>query len=578
MNNLFKKVLTLSVIAGLLVPSIPTKALEVGMAVSPSKVYDEQLDYGESKEFTFFVANKSKDLPEGSSNMTISIEPSIEDEFGQEVENPSRFISFDVDQVTVDVEKEAKVKATIKMPDSSEELLAGNYSFYVKFIQNPIEGLSISDQTSALRVPVMLYLGSEEDYNSFDVDFTVIDSHVTVGKVEPTTVLNECLANCKKVLNPFRTLDVIRDIIERPNYVFKADGKTILDLSDKAFVQLDNVIVENEKDLGDRQYVVCPKEWFKESIMTCKNNKTSISISLENSEELTINGKPSSIAYVYEQIKTLAQDNPNATVSDLAKTLKVPSNVNFEKEETILNCELENGSDISVTLKGQYTLKKNGTEEVAKDKLTSPSIKPGESGELNYILTTKDLSDGDYELTGDLKFRNESQDLSNKFTVKSERQIIIASVILFEVFYIAIILGIIIFVFKKLFCKKPELLINGSKVKTVILKSSLSRRKAKSGRHASKNKVPLTILTDESITFTVKNGNKLLDVVSWDVYSLTKIGYRLLTSTDSFVIEDGEIHDYKIKANVGANHSITFLAKMKCSKEVSQDPNQTTQK
>lgn len=563
MNNLFKRLLVTTVVAGLLIPSIPTKALEVGMAVSPSKVYDEQLDYGESKEFTFFVANKSKDLPEGSSNMTINIEPSIEDEFGQEVENPSRFISFDVDQVTVDVEKEAKVKATIKVPENSDELLAGNYSFYVKFVQNPIEGLSITDQTSALRVPVMLYVGSEEDYNNFDVDFTVIDSHVTIGKGESTTVLNECLENCRKVLNPFNTLDVIRTINETPNYVFKKDGKTILDLSDKAFVSLDKVIVESEKDLDDRHYVVCPKEWFNESIMTCKNNKTSISISLENSEELIINGKPSSIAYVYEQIKTLAKENPNATVSDLAKILKVPSNVNFEKEEPILNCKLENGSDISVTLKGQYTLKKNGSEEVAKDKLTSPSIKPGESEDLNYILTTKNLSDGDYELTGDLKFRNESQDVSSNFTVKSERQIIIASVIIFEIFYIAIVLGIIIFVIKKLFCKKPELLINNSKVKSVILESSLSRKKVKSRRHSANNKIPLTVLTTESGTLTVKLGRKNLKIDSWDVYSLTKTGYKLLTSTDSFVIEDSEIHDYKIKANVDARHSITFLAKLK---------------
>ena len=171
-----------------LVPSVDAGAVDLSTAVSPSKIVDQQVDYGQSKTYKINAANKSSDLPDMTLKNKINIEVGMEDEYGDQIDC-SKFVTIDKTEFNLAPENEDFVNLTIS-PTNPEELPEGNYKVYVDFVQQPIEGLPMSNQTNVIRVPLLVFIGNENDYNSRSCDFRIANVDFDLSG-KKTTIINE---------------------------------------------------------------------------------------------------------------------------------------------------------------------------------------------------------------------------------------------------------------------------------------------------------------------------------------------------------------------------------------------------
>lgn len=426
-------------------PTINTYAMDVSFAVSPSKIYDEQIDLGASKSYEFYVVNKST----GANNdftITTDISGTIENEYGETLEN-NGVITFDVEKITLGLEEIQKVTATVNIPKDYE---IGNYKMYIDFTQEPVPGFTLGDQTNVIRVPVYIFAGDESEYSQKNVDFDIIDSYLSFDG-EPTTILKESVKDCIKVLNPLKAPSVIHDIINRPVFNFKNKKEQRIDLNNDIYTDLKKVATTSKK-LTDTKYVYYEKDWLNKKLKNCENKKSYLNITLEDDNILAIEGEPSSIEYVYSQLQTMAQNNKNLTLQDLFNNLQVPKNYTYAKTNPILVSEVKSTSDIPITLKGKYKTIKNNVDEIKSDDIISPTISKDETVKVQNVIADKDLEKGSYNVSGTLTVRDKTKDFNYNFRIVKLRTIVLIIVIIFLILYIALAIFIVVFIIR--FIKK----------------------------------------------------------------------------------------------------------------------------
>ena len=421
----------------------PKEALgmEVSFAVTPSKIYDEQIELGATKSYVFYVANKSSGT-NSDFTITTDISGSVENEFGESLDNTG-VIAFDTEKVTLGLEEVKKITATVTIPKDYE---IGSYKMYACFTQEPVPGFSMGEQTNVIKVPLYIFAGNKDEYSEKNVDFDILDSYLNY-KDEPTTVLKESVKNCIKVLNPFNIPSVMQDIANRPVFNFDTKDGQKIDLNNDIYTKLKNVSTTKDK-LSETKYVYYEKEWLNKKVENCENKKSSLNISLEDDIVLAIEGQPSSIEYIYSQLQTMAGQSKNLTLQDLFDNLQVPKNYTYEKVYPILVSEVKSNSDIPITLKGEYNTVKNNVDEVKSDTISSPTIMRGETIEVQNIIADKDLDKGSYWVSGTLKIRDKAQSFNYSFEVTKERNVILIAVISFLIMYLALIIVLIVVVIK----------------------------------------------------------------------------------------------------------------------------------
>ena len=444
---------------------VPASAMDVSIAISPSKIYDKQINIGESKNFTFAVANNSRNVPNNSLKLTVNIEGVMESQYGEKIEN-NGIVKFDKNQMLLDINGTEELTATVNIP---KNFIAGNYIVYVSFIQQPIEGFSLGAQTNAIKVPIYLFVGENDDYSKLKVDFDVVDNYLSVGE-EQTTIIKEIFNNCLKVINPLNTIRTYTEISNKPVYNFKKDGKQIIDINNNIYTELKNVSITKDR-LTDTKYVYYEESWLNEKIKNSKIENSFISINLANEKTVAIRGTANSLKEIQEQILNISKINKNATLDYLLDNLQVPKNINYEKVHPILVSELKSSSEIPITLEGSISTMKNNNEKIFEKSVISPTILPGEKVLFQNSISNEDINSGKYSINGQIKIRDIEKDINCNFEVKECRTPIIVGLSIFIVIYyvsIFLILRVIIGKTKKklrknIFIKNKKASIRGKK-------------------------------------------------------------------------------------------------------------------
>ena len=555
-------ILGIGVISFTLIPSSDANAVDLSTAVSPSKISDQQIDYGESKTFKIFGANKSKDLPDMSLKNDISIEVSVEDEYGDKVDCDG-LVSIDKNKFSLAPENEDCVNVTVT-PKSSESVPEGDYKVYVDFIQKPIEWLPMNNQTNVIRVPILVFIGNKEDYNSRECDFIVSDVDLLLGG-EKTTVFKEIVNGCKKVLNPLKIVSAIDYVREHPNYLFKTKDGLVADINNSAgsSVSLRDVMVNSEDKLSNSQYVYCTDSALNKSVKSCKKCEDEVLIILEDDETISISCSDVSGTSIFSQIQNIARSTKNCTLSELATKLEVPSLKNFSKENPTLQITLENKGQVAVTAKGDYKLTLNSSEEICNNTVVTPTLYPEESCELQDVLTSKSLSNGEYSVDGVLKFRDLEKPFNLKFSVNSLRVWVIVGIIVFFILYITIILIIIIYILSKLFRKKPELIDkNGNKINYQLMSMDIGKyhksKKDKELKHVKSTK----IVMPTEFKFEVKFKGSIINFEECKI-SILDEPRRIISDSNVLTVDSLVLGEYlEVSFNSSRSNRISFVIRL----------------
>lgn len=428
-----------------MLPNVQVKADEVSIAVSPSKLVDEHLDYGQEKTYSFFLANKS--TGDSTKLLNILTTTKITDEFGQDVDLD--LIKADPSEFSVEQENQQEVKVTVSIPKGIENKLpSGYYNFYVEFAQKALNLNEGSEQVGALAVPISVFVGSEDDYNKLKGDFTVTNSYLDLGG-KPQTIFSICKSYFIKSLNPLNWWSNISDICNRPYFNIGKkirDGRftdQVLDINDDFYVDLSKVATTHKLFMTDRNYVLYNKDDLNQPLKNCKNNSSNITITLSNNHKVVIECNPNSSSTIFDQIKALANLNTNATLSDLFETIQVPCNKNYYKSMPILTTLVKNEGNMPLTLKGTYSTYYNTSNLIAEGEFISPTVIVNESKEVKTSIVSDTLNKGNYLVKESLTFRKKSEENNYNFKVEEKRKIILICQIIFILFYLVLILLLI---------------------------------------------------------------------------------------------------------------------------------------
>ena len=445
-KQIFNKTFLLTMIIFIILNlnNLYVSAAQVSFAISPSKIYDQQINLGESKQFVFNVANKSVGVTDESlKNMKISMESHLEDEYGESITN--NIVTFDNENLTIKPDEVQKVTATVKIPN---DMIQGNYKLSIDFVQAPMEGL-FGEQTNVISVPIFVFIGTTDEYSKMKVDYSVGKSYLSYN-TENTTLFKESIKDCIKVLNPFNTVSTIKDIIYRPTYNFVKNKTDRIDINNDIYTNLENVMT-TRKHTSDFKYVYYKKSWLNKKILHSSKSANKITLTLEGDISLEIKGTDNSLNEIHAQLSTIAQKNKedSITLSALAKELIVPKNYKYSKLTPYLVTKVTSHSDIPITLTGTYKTIKNNSKTVLEGEIFSPTIEPNKTEEIKNLISKEDLTEGVYSINGSFSIRNISKDFSYKFSVTSLRYIVLIVVIIFILIYYYIIYRIIKWLLQK---------------------------------------------------------------------------------------------------------------------------------
>lgn len=434
-----------------------------GLGVSPASIYDEQLDYGQSKQFTFTVANETYNYEGKPADINVSA--ILEDEYGEQIDSEN-MITFDKTKINVEPNTEVKVVATITLKDKKVE--PGNYKFYIAFSMK-IDNVGVGSQTSVIRVPVSIFFGDAESYQKAKVDYELLDAYVAFDE-KRTTVVKESFNDCLKLINPLNTLEVFRDIQYRPIFNFKelTSNESKLDINNSIMTTLRKVSTKGK--INDFKYVHYDESQLDKKITNMKLNSDGLELWLDNKgkNKVKVNCNGEMASSVYQSIYKYLKENKasgNYTLDQWMDIITVPRNRYYSKKYPTLYATCQNNSEIPVTLKCSCTLLKNG-EFFVKDeddqavRFTSSTIPSGRSGKIVQIVTKDDLTEGMYEVKYDAKFRDLTKDGSLKFEVKSQRGIVKIVCIIFMVVYYYLIYRIIKWLLSKLLGIRCRVILN----------------------------------------------------------------------------------------------------------------------
>ena len=439
-KQIFKKtfLLTMLIFIILNVNNKYVLGAQVSFAISPSKIYDQQINLGESKEYVFNVANKSVGVTDESfKNMEITMESHLEDEYGEVVDN--NIVTFDKESLTIKPEEVQKVTATVKIPN---DMIQGNYKLSIDFVQAKMKGV-FGEQTNVISVPIFVFAGTIDEYSKMKVDYSIGESYLSYN-ADNTTLFKESVKDCIKVLNPFNTISTIKDILYRPTYNFVKNKTDRIDINNDIYTNLEDVMT-TRKRTSDFKYVHYEKAWLDKKIIHSSKSTNKIILTLEGDISLEIKGADSSLNEIHTQLSTIAQNTreDSLTLSELSKELIVPKSYKYAKLTPYLVTKATSYSDIPITLTGEYKTIKNNSKTILEGEIFSSTIAPNKTEEVKNLISKEDLTEGVYSIQGSFSIRDITKDFSYKFSATSLRYIVLIVVIIFMLIYYYIIYRII---------------------------------------------------------------------------------------------------------------------------------------
>lgn len=536
-----------------IIPVKQAKAMDISLAVNNSKIYDENIMQGESKTYTLGFANKSANVTKKEyETLSIDIKAMAKDNNGKEIKNIDNIISLSKTSSSLKIEEIDTVDATISIPKDYED---GYYIFTICFIMQPIEGLGSISQTNEIDVPIYVFVGDHSKWSNKEVKYSVLDNYLIYGD-EPTTILKESLNSFVKCLNPIKIPSTFKDIKNKPIYNFKTKNGQILDVNSNIYTKLKNVVTTGKT--SDTKYVKYNKEYLNKKVANVKIGGNKITILLENDKKIEVPLKANSLVYVRQQLEALLnQSDIIVDLQYLFDNLNVPCNKNYDRTYPILATTIQNNGDTYLTVKGDYSLYKDGEltkinvgqdGDIEKGTICSPTIETGGKSTIKNLVTSNQLLNGEYTIKVNLNTEKAPQNItksfSYSFTVKSYRQyVIILTIIMLAILYllIAIILYLLL---KKHY---PKLLIkNNNKYK----KMKISK-----------------IHWDKKIK-TYKNNCNNIDIYSSDIilkidkkkYSNPEeINFYILVNNEREKVEYSYLENGEIKITIPENKEYVVL-------------------
>ena len=457
MNKRLKKILSISIPTILLLCSIkiPASASQISFSISPSKIYDKQIDIGSSESFSFNVSNDSVSDDNSNVPLEVGISGEVYDQYGNLMQNQD-VLSFDKTDDMIDSGKTDSINVKIQVPSNA---IQGSYTAYIVFTQENYSTTigNVGIQKNSIKVPIYIFAGSKDEYSSKKVDYDITDNAVTIEGSEPETISNEVKNNLQKIINPLKIPSVLTDINNKPYYNFKENGKQIIDINNDIYTSLKNVATVSDK-ISDIKYVHYDKSWLSEKIKSSKIGTSSIEITLDDGSVIHINGTGNSIQYIQNQISNIAKsNNGDVDLNYLFDNLQVPKNINYEQAVPCLTTSIDSSSDIPITLQGDIALMLNNTDTISSKPISSPTINTNEAIKMNTQLSESNLSEGLYNITGSLKAKDVSKDINYSFEIKNKRTMILSVIGFVSILYLFIILILILIIvkiIKKIFFKK----------------------------------------------------------------------------------------------------------------------------
>lgn len=417
---------------------------KISMGISPSRIFDEQLNYEESKTFEINVANTSKNVTSGGS-ITIEVSSSLEDEYGEIIDG-EEIINIDKKTIVLEPNTLEKVQVNIKAP---KEIVSGNYVAYVNFTQTNVEGFSLGNQVNELSVPIYIFIGSEEEYKNRVIGYDLTNSYIS-SNGNNTTISKELLKNSIKLLNPLNIISVYKNIINEPLYNFENKKGNKLDFNDSYYTKMKKVSTTSEKKLNDNTYILYKKEDLNKKIIKTVSNVNELQIYLEDNTIIKIPLNKDMIKNAEDQLINISKTNKDYTLEMLMDVLMLPKNKTYSIPKIFLTSEIENKGTIPLVIRGEYELIFNNIEIVSKGKINSPTLLPNKTIKFDTEISNILLEEGNYDLSVKVSSKNIDKDINLSFSHSHLRTVLLAMVSIFLVLYYTSIGILSNYIFKKI--------------------------------------------------------------------------------------------------------------------------------
>lgn len=462
-NNFFlKRLSTILIIFTLFCSLITPTRVHAGdytFYITPSKIYDQHIPKGESKSYSIKVGSRILDSTnEDLKNVEFDIEVSAEFEGEEGVALPLEgIIEIDKTSFPLSPGKSEDINVTIS-PD--ENILSGSYVVYINFTKREkvVESSNISTTIdNVLRIPLYVFIGSKEEYDLAVIDYDIIDNVITLGNNGAVPFWTEVKSYFKKLLNPFNAFEVFSDISDRPFFNVIKDEEQVIDFNNDIYVKLKDVVSEKENSITDTKYFYYGDNPLDTKLSTVTPGYEDMEIALENGNKISLKSVDENSTFIKNQLDTMAKSGQEITLGYILENLLVPKNFNYSLPKAIYTIRVKSSSTVPLTLVGEYTVNKNN-EEFYKSSILSSTIKPNETGVITNLVTDKDLPDGNYTITGIVKMRDVSKNISYAFKVGNVRNSIKMYCILFLIVYILLIILLILLIIRLI--KKNKKIIN----------------------------------------------------------------------------------------------------------------------
>ena len=422
---------------------IRANAMDISFAITPSKIYDECINLGESKDFLFDITNKSVGE---NSTLKIDISTSIENELGGMIDDNS-IVTLDKKQVNVQSNNIEAIPVKVSIPKDFQK---GSYTIYINFTQ------SAENQAykNVIRVPMYIYVGEKVEYDSLQIDYDIQNERLYYQNSEKTTVIKEVGKNIIKLLNPLNIPEVFEDIKYKPIYAFEEENNVIYDINNDIYTELKNVSTTN-KNYSDNKYVYYEKDWLDYKVNKTVGNENSLVIYLDNDKEVSIYGDNMTVKYMTSQLSNIAKNNKNINLQYLMDNLKVLRNKTYSKQYPTYEANIINNSEIPITLNGTYKFIKDNSDTIEDGKFSSITVKKQETSIYKETIY-KELTEGTYNLNGNISAKNTTNLVNETLQIENKRDFIMIICAIFVMIYIVFVLVIIYILIRKIIKRKNK--------------------------------------------------------------------------------------------------------------------------
>lgn len=434
--------------------NIDVHADELSFAVAPSKIVNLVIEPGTKEVLTFKVGNRSV-FPSHQVeknelyNFEIMVEGKMFEADGTEI--PSKDIIKVSDEVLrCKPNQSASVDVTIDIPRDFEK---NSYEISVIFTRMPIAGIEDTSSTNAItsiKVPVYLGVGDPSEYANLKTDFEVEEFKIDLG--EEKSIFKYVLGYLKKLitLNPVKVVDTFKSISEKDVYVIKKGDSLVIDTLSDIFTNLETVIVDNEKKMDKKHYVLATKEDYKKAVRNVYFEEKLVRFQLEENTTIEIKCENRVRDNIRAQINTLMKEYElkSPEFEFFVKNLKVPKNNSYNIPQYNVHTTLKNTGEKETFITSQMVLKKDSTTEVGNAKIELVTLQKNNVVEIKVPLElTTDFSSGTYNLYASfVDVKNVTRNANFKFDVNLnlDTQIFIITLIVYIIILALIIILIII--------------------------------------------------------------------------------------------------------------------------------------